>query len=155
VHTGKVKTTVLGTAFNIKAYPGQKEIVVTVTRGKVKVSDDTKTMGIITPNESIAVNVQNNEFTQQHVNAEAVVEWKKQYLVFDDIAMEDAAVLIASKYHVDILFAKESLKACRISASFLDNENLEQVLTVVTAVVNARYAIQPNDQIIISGEGCK
>ncbi|MEY2917352.1 MAG: hypothetical protein RIS73_1066 [Bacteroidota bacterium] len=155
VHAGKVNTTVLGTAFNIKAFPQQKEIIVTVTRGKVKVDNDKKMIGIITPNESIVVNTENKSYRQQKVNAEEVVEWKKQYLVLDDISMEDAAVLIDNKYHVNISFAKESLKDCRISATFLDNENLEQVLTVVTGVVNARYTAQPNDQIIISGEGCK
>ena len=155
VHTGNVSTTVLGTAFNIKAYPGQKEVTVTVTRGKVKVSDDKKTIGVITPNESIAVNLGNKSYKQEKVNAEEVVEWKKQYLVLDDISLEDAAVLIDSKYHVNISFSKEALKQCRISATFLDNENLEQVLTVVTSVVDAAYTIQPNDQVIIRGEGCR
>jgi transmembrane sensor len=155
VHTGTVSTTVLGTAFNIRAYPDQKEITVTVTRGKVKVSDNRKTIGVITPNESIAVNLENKSYRQEKVNAEEVVEWKKQYLVLDNISLEDAAILIDNKYHVNISFSKEALRQCRISATFLNNENLEQVLTVVTAVVDAAYTIQPNDQVIISGEGCK
>lgn len=104
VHTGNVSTTVLGTAFNIRAYPGQKEVTVTVTRGKVKVSNDKKTIGVITPNESIAVNLGNKSYKQGKVNAEDVVAWKKQYLVLDDISLEDAAVLIDSKYHVNISF---------------------------------------------------
>lgn len=154
VHTGKVKTTVLGTAFNIKAYPDQKEITVTVTRGKVKVSDDTKTLGTITSNESIAVNTENKLYRQEKVNAENAVEWKKQYLVLDNISLGDAAVLIDARYHVTISFSKDELKDCRISVTFLDNESLEQVLTVVAGVINGRYSSQPNDQVIISGEGC-
>jgi transmembrane sensor len=155
VHTGNVKTTVLGTAFNIKAYPEQKQITVTVTRGKVKVGDNKKTFGIIVPNESIAVNTEINTYKLERVNAEDVVEWKKQYLVLDDISLEEAAVLIGNKYHVNISFAKEELKNCRIKATFLNNENMEQVLTVVTGVINADYSLQPNDQVIFSGEGCK
>jgi ferric-dicitrate binding protein FerR (iron transport regulator) len=155
VHTGNVSTTVLGTAFNIKAYPEQKEITVTVTRGRVKVSDDTKTIGVITPNESIAFNLDNKSYRQEKVNAADVVEWKKQYLVLDDISLEDAIILIDNKYHVNTSFSNEALKQCRISATFVNNENLEQVLTVVTSVVDAEYTIQPNDQVIISGEGCK
>ena len=154
VHTGKIKTTVLGTAFNIKAYPNQKLISVTVTRGKVKVSDENKTIGVITPNECIAVNTENNLFNQEKVNADDAVAWKKQYLVLDNISMEDAAILIGGQYHVNISFSNEKLKACRISATFLDNENLDQVLTVITAVVDAHYSTQPNDQIIVTGEGC-
>ena len=155
VHTGKINTTVLGTAFNIKAYPAQREVTVTVTRGKVKVSDDIKTLGIITPNESIAVNTNTKIFKQEKVNAAAALEWKKQYLVLDNISLGDAAVLIDARYHITISFSKDELKDCRISATFLDNESLEQVLNVVTGVVNARYSSQPNDQVIISGEGCK
>jgi transmembrane sensor len=155
VHTGKVSTTVLGTAFNIKAYPAQKQVTVTVTRGKVRVSDDEKTIGVITPNESIAVNLDNKSYHQEKVNAEEALVWKKQYLVLDNISLEEAAVLIDNKYHVEISFAKETLKQCRINATFLNNESLEQVLTVVTAVVDAAYSLQPNDQVIISGEGCR
>lgn len=155
VHTGNVSTTVLGTAFNIKAYPAQKQVTITVTRGKVKVSDDKKILGVLTPNESIAVDLDNKSYRQEKVNAEDAVSWKKQYLVLDNISLEEAAILIDNKYHVEISFAKEALKQCRISATFLNNENLEQVLTVVTAVVDAAYTVQPNDQVIISGEGCK
>jgi ferric-dicitrate binding protein FerR (iron transport regulator) len=154
VHTGKVNTTVLGTAFNIKAYPDQKEVTVTVTRGRVKVSEPRKSFGIATPNESIAVNTEENTSHQGKVDAEQVVGWKKECLVLDNISLEDAAILIDSRYHVTISFANAKLKECRISATFLNNENLEQVLTVVSGVVNATYTVQPNDQVIMSGAGC-
>lgn len=155
VHTGKVNTTVLGTAFNIKAYPEQKQITVTVTRGKVKVGDNKKTFGVIVPNESIAVNTEVNSFKLERVNADEALSWKKQYLVLDDISLKEAAVLISNRYHVNISFSKEALENCRISATFLNNESLEQVLTVVTGVVDADYTLQPNDEVIISGEGCE
>ena len=110
---------------------------------------------MITPNESITVNLNDDSYSQQTVNAEKIVEWKKQYLVLDDISLEDAAALIDSKYNVHISFTNEATRHCRISATFLNNESLEQVLTVVTAIVEADYTIQPNDQVIINGEGCK
>ena len=37
VHTGKLTTRVLGTTFNIRAYPGDKSIQITVTKGRVQV----------------------------------------------------------------------------------------------------------------------
>jgi ferric-dicitrate binding protein FerR (iron transport regulator) len=42
IHTGSVKTTVLGTSFSIKAIPGETSITVAVTEGKVKVEDGGK-----------------------------------------------------------------------------------------------------------------
>ena len=155
VHTGKISTTVLGTAFNVKAYPDQKQITVTVTRGKVKVGDNKKTFGVIVPNESIAVNTEINSFRLERVDADETLSWKKKYLVLDDISLGEAAALIGNRYHVNISLSKEALENCRISATFLNNESLEQVLTVVTGVVDADYTLQPNDEVIISGEGCE
>jgi len=155
VHTGKISTTVLGTAFDIRAYPNQPEITVTVTRGKVKVGDGKKTFGFITPNERIAVNTGNNTWKHEKADAEQLLQWKEQYLVLDNLSLEEAAILIGNKYHVTISFSNESLKQCRINATFLNNESLEQVLTVVAGVVNATYTIQPNDQVIMTGKGCQ
>lgn len=154
VHSGKISTTVLGTAFNIKAWPEQKQVTVTVTRGKVKVSDDKKTLGLITPNQQIVVNTETHLYKQAQVNADKVIAWKQQYLVLDNISIEEAAILIGDKYHVNIILASQALKDCKISATFLDNETLEQVLTVVSGVINATYSVQPNDQVIMNGKGC-
>jgi ferric-dicitrate binding protein FerR (iron transport regulator) len=153
VHIGKVNVTVLGTAFNVRADEAGK-VVVTVTRGRVRVADSTRILGVLVPNEQITVNTVTASFAQTQVNAATVIAWKKQYLVLDNISLEEAAVLIGDKYHVNIILSNEKMKSCRISATFLNNESLEQVLTVVSGVVNATYTLQPNDQVILKGEGC-
>ena len=78
VLTGKVTTTVLGTAFNVEAYPGQEEIKVTVARGRVQVKDDQRTFGIITPDQQIAVNTVTRDFVQTNLKAETAVAWQSQ-----------------------------------------------------------------------------
>lgn len=155
VLTGKVTTTVLGTAFNVKAYPGQQQIKVTVTRGRVKVGDDHRTFAIITFDEQIDVNTATNDFVQTDLKAETAIEWKGQYLILDDVSMEEAAKTIAEKYNVKIILASNDLKKCRLSATFLDGENLNQVLTVVSGVVQATYVTQPDGHVQIDGKGCK
>lgn len=155
VLTGKVTTTVLGTAFNVKAYPGQEEIRVTVTRGRVQVKDDQRTLGIITPDQQIAVHTATRAFVKAAVEAEAEVAWQKQYLIFDDVSLEEAVKTIGRRYKVRISLDNEQLSACRISATFLDGENLDQVLTVVTGVVHATYTTLPDGTVKIEGQGCK
>jgi len=71
VHTGKVRTTVLGTAFNIRAYKDQHDIKVTVTRGKVRVETDRQVLGTIAPNEQIAFNTTTDVFHLNRVNADS------------------------------------------------------------------------------------
>jgi transmembrane sensor len=155
VLTGKVTTTVLGTAFNIKAYPGQKEIKVTVTRGKVKVGDARRTYGQIAPDQQITVNTLTYHFTQSNTKAAVATEWKSNYLILDDVSMEAAAAIIEEKYHAKIIFGNEELKACRFTATFLNGEDLEQVLAVVSGVVQASYTRLPDGAIRMEGNGCK
>lgn len=155
VITGEITTTVLGTAFNVKAYEGQAEIKVTVSRGKVRVSDEERTLAIITPDQQIAINTVTDDVVQREVKAEIAEEWKSDYLILDDVTFEQAAETIAAKYNVKITVTNDELKKCRISATFLERESLTQVLTVVTTVVDASYEIAPDGYVIIEGKGCK
>lgn len=154
VVTGKVTTTVLGTAFNINAYPDQNEIKVTVTRGKVKVSDDHQTFGVITKDQQIAINTVTNTPVQSTLNSESLQDWTSQYLILDDVSFEEAVNTISQKYGVEILIKNELLRRCRITATFLHNENLDQILAVVTSVVEATYEISPDNKVRINGAGC-
>ncbi len=151
VQTGKVRVTVLGTAFNIKSYPHQPAVTVTVTRGKVKVTGAGQSY-IATANQQIAVEKKSQEMHRELVNAAKAVTWKDRYLIIDNIKFEEALLLIENKYHVEILLTEDSLKQYRISATFLNNETLEQVLTVICGVVRASYTLQPNDRVIIRPE---
>jgi transmembrane sensor len=153
IHTGKLKTRVLGTAFNIRAYPEESDVTVTVTRGKVEVEMEDKTLGIITPNQQISFNKRNGSTIQQQVFADSILVWKQNDLVFDNINFEEAAVIISNLFNVSVSFANERLKNCRFTASFLNENNIDQVLTVLCDVNNASYE-KKNDTIIIKGQGC-
>lgn len=155
VKARNVITTVLGTAFNVKAYEGENEIKVTVARGKVQVANQTKMLGTITPNQQIAVNTITNSFVQTNLKASIETEWVNRALIFDDINMAQAAEAIEAKFKTKILFAREDLKDCRITAAFLNGESLEQVIKVVSAVVLVEYTIEPDGSVRLYGKGCQ
>jgi transmembrane sensor len=153
IHTGKLNTRVLGTAFNIRAYPEENDVTVTVTKGKVEVKMENKTLGIIIPNQQISFNKQNGSTVQQQVHTDSILVWKQNDLVFDNTNFEEAAEIISNRFNVTVTFENELLKNCRFTASFLNENNIDQVLTVLCDVNNATYE-KKNDLIIIKGEGC-
>lgn len=155
VHTGKVNTRVLGTAFNINAYDTSDNIEVTVERGKVQVGDIKKIYGVITPNQQIKVNKNTLDFEQNNTKIEGVITWKSKYLILDDLNMEDAVAMIAQKYKVSILLANDKIKNCRITASFLNEEDLDHVLKVVCSVIETSYHYDLNNAIVLEGKGCE
>jgi transmembrane sensor len=153
IHTGKIKTTVLGTAFNISAYEANKSVVVTVTRGKVKVEDERKMLAVLTPDQQLSWNAKASSAIKLKVNAVAVLEWKKHDLIMDDITLEEAARIIADRYAVKVQFDNEKVKACRFTAAFLNRNDITQVLKVVGEITGATLTLKDN-LVQIDGPGC-
>ncbi|MBE9600335.1 FecR family protein [Pedobacter sp. MC2016-24] len=153
IHTGKIKTTVLGTAFNIKADAANQLVVVTVTRGKVKVEDEQKTLAVLTPDQQLSWNAKAGSAVKLKVNAVAALEWKKHDLIMDDITLAEAAGIIAERYAVKVQFENEKVKACRFTAAFLNKNDISQVLKVVGEITGATLTLKDN-LVQIDGPGC-
>lgn len=154
VRSGNVKTTVLGTAFNINARPRQKEVVVTCTRGKVQVSNEQHKFDVITPNEQLAVNTVTHSFVKTTVSADSGLEWKNSFLIIDRVPLEEAAILIGNKYNVTVVIADAQMKSCIVSSTFMNNENLEDVLRIISTLVQGDFNIS-GGTATLTGKGCR
>ncbi len=154
VHAGVLKTTVLGTAFNIKAYDQEKDITVTVTRGKVEVSDAQKVLGVLTSNQQIFFEKEVNQVAQVDVDSKEAILWAENDIFFDDITLENATVKLEEKFAIKISFENEKLKKCRFTASFIKGENLIQILEVISQFNNAEYIVSEKGDVTLTGEGC-
>lgn len=154
VHTEKISTMVLGTAFNVKAYPGQDDITVTVSRGKVRVSDEDKVLGIITPDQQIVVHKTSRKSLQQVVKSGNATAWTEKDIFFDDASMRDAVDELAERFNVRIALENERVGNCRFTATFIRGEDLYQILDVICAFNGARYSADGSGNIRISGSGC-
>lgn len=155
VRVGNVVTEVLGTAFNVKADSANHKVIVTVTRGKVQVGDGVKVYGFITPNQQIAVNTETNAFVQSNTEAEKAIAWKSKFLILEDVSMETAAVMIEEKYNTRIIFANDEVKKCRFSMTFLNDEDLEYVIKVISGITQMQYKFQQDGTIKLDGKGCQ
>ena len=154
VHTGQLKTIVLGTAFNIKAYAGEKSITVTVARGKVQVSNGKKTLDIITRDQQLTFHKTNKESERKQIDATKATAWQAGNIYFDDITLEGAVQQLEERFHVKIAWSKEKLKDCRFTASFAMGESLEEIIHVLCEFNKTRYKKDERGNFIIEGEGC-
>jgi transmembrane sensor len=154
VHTGKLETTVLGTAFNIKALKGDKTITVTVTRGRVKVSDHNKLLGVITPNQQITYNKQQYHSAQNKIDANSCTAWTAlDDLSFEDLTVAEAAKLLEDRFKVKILFGDQLVKSKRFTSTFDKSASLEQELKSICIFNDAFYSYDKEKAIItISGK---
>lgn len=147
VYTGSVKTTVLGTAFNISATKG-KPITITVTRGKVRVEDKNRPVALLIPNQQVTIDTSIGKAKNLVVDAAQVTRWNRQELVFDDILLGEVALAIETKFDIPVVFADAALKDNRITAAFTRNESLEQVLEVITKINGMHYSINEKEVVL-------
>lgn len=153
IKTGEVKTTVLGTAFNIRAFPGEDAVTVTVTRGKVRVEGENRKGGTITANQQITLNLQSEKVEEKVVNAAAVSQWIKGDLILHDITLGEVEEILEERYSVEIRFDNPLLKECRFTSTFFQQASVDEVLTAICLVNGAKYELH-DKVIIIYGDGC-
>lgn len=153
VHTGKLTTTVLGTAFNIKTDAKNNQIKVTVTRGKVKVSKGKQTLGLLIPDQQIVYNTANQTYQQYKVDAIKLINWLPNDLFFDNATFGEAAKILGERFNVKIEFANEQIKNCRFSGTAMANREIEEILDVICKFNNSTYKREKNT-ITIFGNGC-
>jgi len=155
VHTGKIITTVLGTAFNIKMSSVDKKVIITVTRGKVKVGDNEKTYNVIVPDEQVVFYESISQHVKKPVKAEKFIEWTNGDIYFDDVSIKDVAKQLQDRFDVSIVFSNEQIKSCKFSATFLKSQSLKQILHIIGEFNQIKYQFKDERTVILSGLGCK
>ncbi|WP_257656371.1 FecR family protein [Parapedobacter lycopersici] len=153
VYTGKLRTTVLGTAFSIKASPGASMVTVTVTKGKVKVGDDSRTFDVLDPDEQ-AIYQHDRSSIKKQVDAKQAIAWKNEDIFFDNVNLKSVSDELHDRFGVTFVFANETIKTCRFSATFLKSQSLEQILTVIAEFNNIKYRFLDKKTIELDGTGC-
>lgn len=160
VNTRDVKVNVLGTAFNVKCYPGDNKTQTIVVRGEVKVEEvnGNQKAIIIKPYEMATLREQTNTgqqavqvplITVNKVDPENLVSWKDQLLIFAGESFEDLAIKMERWYNVKIKIDNDELKSERFNGKFVHNETVYQVLEAIKITTPITYKVE-KDTIIIS-----
>lgn len=131
IHTGNISTTVLGTAFNIKAYPGQKSIVVSVSRGKVKVSRKNMLITTLVNGQQAKIEDRGTGIVERIIPASDISAWQQGNIVYDDEAFEDIIADMERTYNVSINLQNNSIRLLNVSTSFKKEIGVEQALQVL------------------------
>lgn len=168
IQTSSITIKVLGTAFNVKAYPEDETSETTLIRGSIEVSfkKRPKDKIILSPNEKLIVD--NNhaggrDSTGSPANAPLVtinklpynkadstiaeMQWIHNILVFKNESLAELAVKMERWYGVQIEIADERLKEKKFTGSF-SNENIEQAMEALTFSTPFQFSIHGNKIII-------
>lgn len=159
VHTGHMRTQVLGTSFNIQAYPNEQTMRVSVLTGKVAVSlykdsiDITpQQQQLLTVNEQVYFDRITGAFEKQYVSAMPSVAWTEGRLILRNASFLEIAHVLERWYNVRIELHPAAGESCRFTANFGENTTLNDVLEMLRITNHIQYSIEANSVKLYEGK---
>ena len=143
VKTKGVSVEVLGTFFNVEAYPEDQAITTTLVEGRVNVSDG-QSHYIMSPNEQVVAG--GGEFVVRNVDATEVVCWIEGVCYFSEASLENIMDKLARWYDVEVFFASKSAKDAHFSLEIERYDNIATVLSKIEKTGRVKFKI--NGRII-------
>lgn len=157
VHTQAFNLDVLGTAFNVKAYPGDVKAIATLVRGSIAMrgtSPDSKRITLkpseqavfLNPGKQLAENVKDKylklapavriqHYTQRNDTIIVETAWKNNRLEIYDQTFAELKDILERWYDIEIVFKSKAVKNYRFRANF----NNENIIDVLRSLQKAQY----------------
>jgi transmembrane sensor len=130
VIAGKQTVEVLGTHFNINAYPDESSIKTTLFEGSVKISVDTKSAILKPEQQSSILNGKESRISIITVDTDDVLAWKNGNFQFEKAEIPLIMREAARWYDVDIKYEGE-VPQRRFTGSISRNVNLSELLRIL------------------------
>ncbi len=151
VHSDCASTTVLGTKFNVKAFPDEEELVVSLVEGSVKVSnkysDNIRNDIQLSKGQQVSINKDSGNEDKNIFDPLLVTGWKDNVLVFKNAPILDVFKMLSRTYGVKFELGEIENKFKRITVNF-DNESFWAIVTVIKKVTKLNYfTIEEDDQL--------
>ncbi|MEN7551309.1 FecR domain-containing protein [Rapidithrix thailandica] len=163
VESNGLMTTVLGTSFNIQAFPSDR-VEVTVATGKVKVAAKKKVLEqeeasevedvVLVPNQQGKFLLTDHSIAVTEVDLTPYLAWKNNALYFEMVPLSEVMKTLERWYNVEISMNNTLASKCLVRANYKD-ENLKNVLNGLKLLVDFNYKFVNDRKVVITGKGCK
>ena len=145
VRTELIQTQVLGTVFDVKAYP-QTPADVTLYEGKVEVSLNGNSPRLMQPGEQASLNKKGELKLTKASGTEG--KWAEGEFAFDNKELKEAMIEIGSWYNISVAFQHYHLLKERIYFRMNREHSIEEVLEVLNDLGIAQFSIKGNRIVV-------
>ena len=142
VFCNNIEIKVLGTRFDVCAYPNDKNINVVLESGKVEIlNPKIKSFSYeLNPGEMAQYDTLSGNVSMKKVNLERFTSWKDGILIFRDDPMSDVLVKLKRRYDLDIEVGNSDIYKSVFTAT-IKNESLEDIFKSIGFSCSVRYKI--------------
>ncbi len=148
VHTGKLSTTVLGTKFDVSAYPESKTIAVSLLEGRVQVTrnegaEENRAFDL-NPDEQLIYNKENGASSFGRFDSLEAVGWKDNIYKFENEPLKEVLPQLERAFGTKLVITDPSVLEQKITAKF-ENNSKQTVVDVLKNLTGLEYSVAAGD----------
>lgn len=149
VEASQLSVKVLGTRFNVKAYPNDEKITTTLTSGKVEVSVQSQPPHILKPNEQLTYDKKSSDIHISMIDTNDTNCWMVGKLVFTNASVGEIFRTLERHYNTTIDNTATIPTSKRYTVKFLKDESLDEILNILKDIIGFDYQ-QYEKKIVIT-----
>lgn len=146
-----LKVKVLGTKFNLSAYPEDRSVQTTLVEGKVELSTNQNTVLVLNPGQIASFQKQSNQLDYVQGEVAHQLGWTQNKLYMDNMSLQDVCIRLERWYDVDITLSEKSLGEKIHYTGVLREQTVSDVLNALCRLSSISYEMKGKD-IQISGQ---
>jgi ferric-dicitrate binding protein FerR (iron transport regulator) len=129
---------VLGTKFNVNAYPEKEGLTTTLVEGSVKITSGTRSLKLTPGQQSL---VTEEKFEVEIVNVWKQISWTQGKYVFNNEPLEEIMQVIGRWYDVQVNFDHPATRDLRFNGVLNRNQPLEELLEIFKNTNKANFEL--------------
>jgi len=142
VQTDELQVKVLGTKFNFRNYPDDREATVCLLEGKVGLGNNVRQndeIMMMEPDQKVFLDKNSGDIRMKNVTASNTMAWTTGYLFFDEDLLQDIAKDLERSYDVKITVHPDAAKM-RFYGSFCRKEqSVKDILDILASTEKIKY----------------
>lgn len=141
VVSGDQKVRVLGTEFNICAYPDESLVYTTLVEGRVAVEVGDRKL-TLQPGEQSVMDVNDKTLNKQPVNVDEFVGWRKNMFVFEDQNLEQIMAKLTRWYDVKVFYLNEEAKNIIFKGNLPRYAEFSTILEIIEKSSDVKFEVK-------------
>lgn len=137
---GKMKIEVLGTEFNVQAYPADEMLSTTLNRGKIRVGVGDRSLEL-RPDQQAVCDLQQNTFRLKEVKADYFSAWKDGKFIFEDERLENILNHLARWYNIAVFYQNNDIKDFHFTGDLERYSDFSVALRMLEKSTNIRFKV--------------
>lgn len=153
VRTTALSVKVLGTQFNVKAYPDDARIVTTLKSGKVEVQTRDKDTRTLKPNQQLSYQRETARIEIAEILADETTGWMNGRLIFTNATLSEILQTLQRRFDLTLKISPSVASSQeRYTVKFVKNDTLAKILNTLKEIVEGLSYQKQGKKLIVTKE---